>query len=80
METTEILQALPHLTIDDRIQIAEAALKLIQQDQQLLTLEQRRQQMAIAASTAISDYSSDHELTAFTDLDGEDFYDTSGES
>jgi hypothetical protein len=72
MNTTEILQALPNLPISDRLQIAEAALHLVQQEQPL-TQEQRRQQMAIAALTAISDYSLDKELTAFTVLDGEDF-------
>ncbi len=72
MNTTEILQSLPNLPISDRLQIAEAALYLVQQEQPL-TQEQRRQQMAIAALTAISDYSLDKELTAFTVLDGEDF-------
>jgi predicted transposase YdaD len=75
METTEILQALPHLTVSDRLKIAEAALHLVQQDKQTLTKEQRKQHMAIVATTAIDDYSSDSELTAFTNLDGEDFYD-----
>lgn len=75
MKTAEILQALPHLAISDRLKIAETALQLIQQDQQNLTREQRRQQMAIAAMTAISDYSPGSELTVFTALDGEDFYD-----
>lgn len=40
-----------------------------------LTLDQRRQQMAVAAMAAIEDYSIDRELTAFIALDGEDFYD-----
>lgn len=72
MNTTEILQSLPNLPISDRLQIAEAALHLVQQEQPLT--QQRRQQMAIAALTAISDYSSDKELIAFTVLDGEDFW------
>ena len=74
METAEILQALRHLTIRDRLQIAESALYLVQQDQQNLTPEQRRQQLLIAAASAVDDYSSDRELTIFTELDGEDFY------
>jgi hypothetical protein len=72
MNTTEILQSLPNLTISDRLKIAETALFLVQQEQPL-TMEQRRQQMAIAALAAVADYSSDRELTAFTALDGEDF-------
>jgi hypothetical protein len=75
MKTTEILQVLPYLTISDRLKIAEVALHLIQQEQQGLTKQQQRQQMAIAAMTAVSDYSTDKELTVFTELDGEDFYD-----
>ncbi|MBD2021879.1 hypothetical protein H6F43_16990 [Leptolyngbya sp. FACHB-36] len=75
METADILQVLPRLAISDRLKIAEAALRLVQQDQQSLTREQRRQQMALAAITAISDYSPNSELTVFTELDGEDFYD-----
>jgi hypothetical protein len=73
MNTPEILQSLPNLTISDRLQIAATALFLVQQEQPL-TLEQRRQQMAIAALAAVADYSSDPELTAFTALDGEDFW------
>jgi hypothetical protein len=72
MNTTEILQSLPNLPIGDRLKIAEAALHLVQQEQPL-TQEQRRQQMAIAALTAVSDYSLDKKLTAFTALDGENF-------
>lgn len=74
MKTAEILQALPHLTVSDRLKVAETALQLIRQEQQSLTKEQQRKQMAIAAMTAVSDYSTDSELTVFTDLDGEDFY------
>lgn len=74
MKTAEILQALPHLSVSDRLKVAETALHLIQQEQQGLTKEQQRQQMAIAAMTAVSDYSTDSELIVFTDLDGEDFY------
>lgn len=74
MKTAEILQALSHLTISDRLKVAETALHLIRQEQQGLTKEQQRQQMEIAAMTAVSDYSTDSELVVFTDLDGEDFY------
>lgn len=75
MKTADILQALPHLSVSDRLKVAETALHLIQQEQQGLSKEQQRQQMAIAAMTAVSDYSTDSELIVFTDLDGEDFVD-----
>jgi hypothetical protein len=73
METAAILQALPSLTIDQRLAIAEAALRLVNEEPHL-TREQRRQQMAIAAMSAMADYVPGTELTAFTVLDGEGFY------
>lgn len=77
MLTQEILQVLPELPPTDQLKIAETALQLLQQNHQSLTQDQRRQQMAIAAIAAIEDYSTNSELTAFTVLDGEDFYDES---
>ena len=77
METQEIIKALPNLSIDDRLIIATIALKSI--------IEGRRSsvetgiemntdlQLKIAAQSAIQDYTSDRELTIFTNLDGEDF-------
>ena len=76
METAAILQMLPSLTIDQRLAIADAALRLVHQEQ-YLTKDQRRQQMAIAAMSAINDYAPGSELTALTCLDGEDFYGSS---
>ncbi|MBW4579949.1 MAG: hypothetical protein KME42_10305 [Tildeniella nuda ZEHNDER 1965/U140] len=76
METADILQALPHLTVRDRLKIAEVAFQLVQQEQHSLTNTQRREQLAIAAMSAIDDYAPGSELTTFTLLDGEDFYDS----
>jgi hypothetical protein len=75
MDTADILQALPHLTVRDRLKVAEVAFQLVQQEQHGLTKAQRREQLAIAAMSAIDDYAPGSELTAFTLLDGEDFYD-----
>ncbi|WP_414575730.1 hypothetical protein [Anabaena sp. CCY 9402-a] len=75
METPEILQALPNLSVSDRLMIAESALKLVLQEQQSLTQDEKKQQLALAAITAISDYAPDGELNVFADLKGEDFYD-----
>ncbi len=77
MGTQEILQALADLQPTDQLKIAETALQHLQQNRQSLTKDQRRQQMEIAATAAMNDYSTNHELTAFTVLDGEDFYDDS---
>jgi hypothetical protein len=78
MSTQEILQALIDLPSADQLKIAETALQHLQQNRQSLTKDQRRQQMEFAAIAAIDDYSTNHELTNFTALDGEDFYDESG--
>jgi hypothetical protein len=75
MGTPEILQTLPQLDAVDQLKIAETALQLVQLNRQILTREQRRQQMKIAAIAAVDDYSQDLELLAFTDLDGEEFLD-----
>jgi hypothetical protein len=77
MSTQEILQALVDLPSADQLKIAETAFQYLQQNRQSLTKDQRRQQMAIAAIAAIDDYSTNHELTTFTALDGEDFDDES---
>ncbi|MEY3302736.1 MAG: hypothetical protein RLZZ139_1109 [Cyanobacteriota bacterium] len=75
METQEILQSLPKLSINERLKIAEFALLLVNEQQEFLTKEQRKHQLALAAITAIEDYANDGELNAFSDLDGEYFYD-----
>lgn len=75
MEIAEILQELGKLPISDRLTIAETALQLIQAEQHSLTAEQRKRQLAIAATTAISDYAPGSQPLAFSALDGEDFYD-----
>ncbi|GCL37929.1 MULTISPECIES: hypothetical protein [Sphaerospermopsis] len=74
METQAILQSLPNLSINERLQIAEFALHLVNQQQEFLTKEQQKRQLVLAAITAIEDYANDGELVVFSDLDGEDFY------
>jgi hypothetical protein len=78
MSTQEILQALIDLPSADQLKIVETALHYLQQNRQSLTKDQHRQQMEFAAIAAIDDYSTNHELTTFTALDGEDFYNESG--
>jgi len=79
MKTTEILQVLPELSIGERLAIANAALQSTRQVWQTLTPEQKEQHLALSAELAILDYTTDRELTAFTELDGEDFYEYSDE-
>jgi hypothetical protein len=80
MKTTEIIELLPTLSIEDRIEIATIALNSIREQQSAHNAENRaqldsqlEQQLRMAASLAVDDYTNDHELTAFTCLDGEDF-------
>jgi hypothetical protein len=73
METTEIIKALPTLSIDERLSIATVALNSIETQKSVMTDRQLEQQLRVAANLAIADYTNDPELTVFTSLDGEDF-------
>jgi hypothetical protein len=76
MKTTEIIELLPTLSIEDRIEIATIALNSIREQQSAHKLENKQQidsQLRMAASLAVDDYTNDRELTIFTCLDGEDF-------
>ena len=74
METTKIIQLLPNLSINERLQIAEAALLLIPKEQDSLTKEEQKQQLVLAAITAIADYAPEGELNIFSSIDGEEFH------
>ena len=73
MQTLEILNASPSLTIDDHLKVILSVLTLNQEQRSHLTLEQNRQYIALAALSAIGDYEPGSELLAFEKLDGEDF-------
>jgi len=75
MQIKEILQALPSLSISDRLKIAELALQLVLQEKHSLTKDEQKRQLGLAAITAIVDYAPGSELNIFSDLEGEDFYD-----
>ncbi|MEE3719277.1 hypothetical protein V2H45_21265 [Tumidithrix elongata RA019] len=72
--TIDILQAIPKLPQEDCFRIAETLLQTLQAQTAIPTREQINQQLQIAALLAVEDYINDPELTAFTALDGEDFY------
>ncbi|MGV3538251.1 MAG: hypothetical protein ACO1OQ_00480 [Rufibacter sp.] len=69
MGTTEILREIKRLPVDKRLKIVEQTLKSIRETENKSQLEK-------AADALSSDYASDNELTAFTQLDLEDFYET----
>lgn len=81
MTQTEILQALKQMTNAECLTIAEAALRLIRENlqQQSLTPAQLEQELAAAAEALREDYALGGELTVFTALDGEDFYEYTDE-
>ncbi len=77
----DILEALKKLTLSERLTIVETALHLIREDLQKmnrlpLTQVERKRQLALAAKALLSDYTTDHELTSFTALDGEAFHES----
>ena len=68
MSTKEILENIMQLSFNERLLIIEQALKTLHQSSNTKLEE--------AAETLMSDYKSDKDLTAFTVLDCEIFYET----
>ena len=67
METKEIISEIEKLTVKERLQIIENTARTIQ-------IDDEKEQMRKAADQLYDDYKDDTELTSFTDLDLEDFY------
>ena len=69
MHTTEIIKDIDQLPINKRFYIIENTLNSIRK-------MEYKYQLKKAADTLLSDYVSDLELTVFSNLDYEDFYET----
>jgi len=69
MRTNEIIREIQRLSVSKRIYVAEKTIQSIrtQEDKNL---------MQKAADALYADYRTDSELTAFTNLDFTDFYET----
>ncbi len=67
MSTKDILQEINRLSLNEKLFILETTLK------DLLKYNYE-QQMTIAAESLSDEYKTNKELTAFTNLDWEDFY------
>lgn len=67
MRTSEIINEIKRLPIQKRIYVIEKAIHSMR-------TQEDTEQMNIAADTLYADYKSDKELTAFTELDFENFY------
>jgi hypothetical protein len=69
MGTSEIISEINKLPVSQRLTLIELTIKNIRQ-------EEKKQRLSAAAELVLDDYLNDPELTAFTSLDHEDFYDT----
>jgi len=69
MNTTELLDEIQKLPVSKRIYVIEKAIHSIPK-------QDESNQMKIAAEALYSDYTSDKNLTAFTIIDCEHFYET----
>ena len=69
MNTSELLQEIKKLPVRERILIAEKTIKSIRE------LEES-QALSIAAEALYNEYATNKELTPFTNIDFEDFYET----
>ena len=67
MRTTELIKEIQNLPLQKRIYVIEKTIHLIRQ-------QEDSAQMRNAADALFSDYKSDKELTIFTAIDFENFY------
>lgn len=71
MKTKELIKEIEKLPVRDRIYVIERSMNLIRK-------QEKKDQMKKAADELYEDYLTDNELTVFTDLDFENFYETRG--
>ena len=67
MSTIELLKEIDQLPLNDKLSLIEKAIKDI-------IKHNDKQQMTIAAESLESEYKTNKDLTAFSNLDIEDFY------
>ncbi len=67
MEAVQIIQEIQRLTLVKKFYVVEETIKAIKQ-------EEASNQMDLAVKMLYNDYANDNELTAFTALDFQDFY------
>ncbi len=75
MTQTELLDQITRLSPKERLDLVEAAIRLIRND--LRSLEPRydaKLRLTNAAGVLLQDYETDKDLTGFTALDGEAFH------
>lgn len=70
MDATKILTQINQLPLVEKIHIVELVLKTIRRD------AEQKQSLKEGAQVLLADYEEDGELTAFIELDSQDFYET----
>lgn len=68
MTATSIIQELEHLTVNDRLFVIERTLRTIRIEKEKRIIQ--------AVDSLYDDYNTNKELTVFTELDNEPFYET----
>lgn len=71
MNTEELIAEIQKLPLLQRLYVIEQSMRLIRKQQEAWQMQQ-------AAEALCDEYRHNKELTSFTDLDGEDFYETGG--
>lgn len=69
MKTTDLIKKIQKLPFSERIFVIERSIRLIRKQEQ-------DDRMTLASDTLYQDYLTDTELTAFKDIDFENFYET----
>lgn len=69
MQTIDLIREIQRLPLTKRLHIVEETIKSIKK-------EEMQHQMELAANELYDDYANDKELTAFTSLDFDNFYET----
>jgi hypothetical protein len=67
MDTNELIQEIARLPLQKRIYVIEKAIKSIREQNELSRMEE-------ASELLLNDYKSNYELTAFTNIDFDEFY------
>ena len=78
MTQTEILNKLKHFSLKERIKIIDETLHSVveelKKNEPSLSKAEKKERLAKAAKALLSEYKSNSELTSFTVLDGNKFY------
>lgn len=69
MNTSDIIKEIERLPLSKRIYVIERAIQSIRKNEDLHQMEE-------AVNALLPDYRSDYELTAFTTVDMDEFYET----